>query len=65
MRIAEQNVLPGPRRVNLRIHLSALTLVLSAFVSGAIRHQGARCSVEAKVSIERTGTLVTFAGHRP
>jgi hypothetical protein len=50
---------------NRKILLSALTLVLSVVVGGATREHRAQCSVEAKVSIERTGPSGTFAGHRP
>jgi hypothetical protein len=39
--------------------------VLSAVVGGVTRDHRARCSFEAKVSIERIGPSGTFAGHRP
>ena len=50
---------------NRKVFLSALTLMLCAIVSGATREHRARCSFEAKVSIERIGPHGTFAGHRP
>jgi hypothetical protein len=51
--------------INRKMILAALTFVLSAVVGGVTRDHRARCSFEAKVSIERIGPSGTFAGHRP
>jgi len=60
--IFERKAVP-PRR-KYQIFFAALTIVLSAIASGDSRSPRAQGSVEAKVSIERRGTQVTFAWHR-
>jgi hypothetical protein len=46
-------------------NINPLTLVVSAIFGGTTGEDWAKCSVEVKVSIERTGSYGIFAGLRP
>jgi len=65
MRTANVYRVVRSRQAGRNVILSILTLVVSAIFGGTTGEDWAKCSVEVKVSIERTGSYGIFAGLRP